>query len=234
MPDLYRVVDWDKHYENNRTRSMKSMSWIPIPNSHDGDGYTQIMEAENGIEIFGCWILCVQVASRCRPRGTLLRKSGHPHDSQSLARLTRTEACIFAKALPKLLEIGWLEIIRQEGAGIRQEGVPLRNRTEGNRREGKGGKGRAHKAEELPDFAKKHPEYLELMKEPALRSITPEQYISYLQSFPDVDAAQAVARACAKAVDYPQGLNSPSAFVRKQFSSLDVDEEKAQGYGRDE
>ncbi len=33
---VYSVVDWSKNYENNRTRELKRMTWLPLPNSFDG------------------------------------------------------------------------------------------------------------------------------------------------------------------------------------------------------
>ena len=66
---VYRVKDWAKHYENNRTAEMKVMRWVPFPNTHDGDGYTQLVSGEEGAAMLGAWVACVQVASKCDPRG---------------------------------------------------------------------------------------------------------------------------------------------------------------------
>lgn len=89
MPYLYSIRNWEEHYENNRSRTVKELSWVPIPNRHDGFNYAQIMAHERASEIFTAWILSVQVASRCQPRGRLLRDDGKPHDSASLAVKTR-------------------------------------------------------------------------------------------------------------------------------------------------
>src|SRR4051812_33074381 len=92
MAKLYKIHNWDKHYENNRTREMSVMRWVPFPNSHDTDGYTQMVDGPDGGRILGAFVACVQVASKCQPRGTLLRESRTPHDAESLARLTRLPA----------------------------------------------------------------------------------------------------------------------------------------------
>jgi hypothetical protein len=47
MGMLYRIVDWDELFENSRTRQMKKMTWVPLPNKHDGDGYTELMTARH-------------------------------------------------------------------------------------------------------------------------------------------------------------------------------------------
>jgi len=88
---------------------MKQMRWVPVPNEHDGDGYSSLAEMENPVIIYGCWILITQVASKCHPRGTLVRKNGEPHDEQSLSRLTRMPQDNFAGSIKALLQIGWLE-----------------------------------------------------------------------------------------------------------------------------
>lgn len=148
MLNVLRVRDWNKLYENNRTRGLKRMEWVPVPNRMDGDGFTELLDHPNGVAHFGCWNLCLQVASRCDPRGVLVRADGRPHDAASLARMTRVPAAIFEETIPRLLTIGWLETAPQDSAAIPHEGaakpqesaVPLRltdygmegNGTEGN------------------------------------------------------------------------------------------------------
>ena len=39
----YRIRDWQRHFENNRTRELKVMAWVPVPNKMDGDGYTELV-----------------------------------------------------------------------------------------------------------------------------------------------------------------------------------------------
>jgi hypothetical protein len=118
-----RVKGWEKRYENNRTRGLKRMEWVPVPNRMDGDGFTELMDHPNGITHFGCWNLCLQVASRCQPRGVLIRTDGRPHDAVSLARITRVPASAFVEAIPRLLTIGWLETFTHDGAAIPHEGA---------------------------------------------------------------------------------------------------------------
>lgn len=159
---VYRIAAWSDHFENNRTRELKSLDWVPIPNKHDGDGYTELLEHPNGAAHFGAWNAIVQVASKCDPRGTLLRDGRKPHDSQSLARITRLPALVYDEALPRLVHIGWLELISlkslnlasvsQEGAGIPQDAAEkrLRKGREGDGTEEKG-------KEELSDAAASDP-----------------------------------------------------------------------------
>jgi hypothetical protein len=106
---VYRIRDWSERFENNRTREMKSMLWVPLPNKHDGDGYTDLLDHTDGPAHYGAWVAIVQVASKCEPRGTLLRDTKKPHDIRSISRMTRFPATVIESAIPRLIEIGWLE-----------------------------------------------------------------------------------------------------------------------------
>lgn len=133
----YAVSKWGEIYENNRSRVVKDLAWVPIPNKHDGEKYSRLMMRPDAAEIFAAWILILQVASRCQPRGTLLRSGGTPHDSESLSIKTRVPASWFQKGLPILVEMGWLTMVaacrhdaditlspsRQDGDEERKKGI---------------------------------------------------------------------------------------------------------------
>ena len=118
---LYSIANWNDYYENNRSRTVKDLAWVPIPNRHDGESYSRLMMRLDAAEIFTAWILMLQVASRCQPRGSLVREGGKPHDSESLAIKTRSKAKWFEKAFEVLMEVGWLDVLTIE----RQEGVSV-------------------------------------------------------------------------------------------------------------
>jgi hypothetical protein len=144
------IIDWDKHYEINRTRELKKMSWVPIPNKLDGDGYTLLVEHPNGAAHFGAWIALVEVASRCDKRGTLMRDNRTPHDIASLQRITRIPVKIWQEALPRLVSIGWIKgyIIPQEGAVKPQGGAEIPRYIHTDKQEGREApqEGAAHQA----------------------------------------------------------------------------------------
>ncbi len=148
MAECIEIVDWGQHYENNRTRELKHMAWVPMPNRHDGDGFTRLMDHPRGLAHFGAWCLLVEVASRCDVRGTLMRRGGEPILADSLARMTHTTREVWDEVLPRLASIGWIKgyPIPQEGAGIPQSLAPAPhpsaielNRTELNGTRKKGG-----------------------------------------------------------------------------------------------
>lgn len=106
---VYRIAGWNGHFENNRTRLLKSLDWVPMPNKHDGDGFTELMDHKNSMAHYGAWCLLVQLASKCHPRGTLMRDGDRPHDAGTISRQTRGKKADFEEAIPRLLQIGWLE-----------------------------------------------------------------------------------------------------------------------------
>lgn len=93
---------------------VKDLSWVPIPNKHDGERYSRLMTRKDASEIFSVWILLLQVASRCHPRGTLLRSDGKPHDSESLSIKTRAPIKWFDIALPVLMQMTWIEQVASD------------------------------------------------------------------------------------------------------------------------
>jgi len=133
---VWRIRDWNELFENSRTRAYDRLGWVPIPNKHDGDGYTQLVDHEHGASHYGVWCLLVQVASKCKPRGTLIRDGGVPHDAESLSRLTRIGAHVFREAIPRFLEIRWLEDVDDSDlSGGCQATSQERNGTERNGKE---------------------------------------------------------------------------------------------------
>ncbi len=120
MSTLYSIADWQDAYENNRSRIVNDLTWVPVPNRHDGESYARLMLRKDAPEIFTVWILLLQVASQGKkPRGRLIRDNGTAHDFVSLALKTRGKEAWFKKALPVLLELGWVlsEVIDSQSDG---------------------------------------------------------------------------------------------------------------------
>lgn len=116
--NVYQIKDWNDHYENNRSRKVKDLAWVPIPNRHDGEAYSRLMIQKDAAIYFSTWILLLQVASRCHPRGSLLTSSGIPHTPESLSIKTRGKLEWFEKSLPFLVQIGWMSVSRHDDATV--------------------------------------------------------------------------------------------------------------------
>jgi hypothetical protein len=144
---IYRIRHWNELFENNRSRGLKRMDWVPMPNRMDGDGYTELMDHANGTAHYGAWNAVVQIASRCDVRGTLVRDDGRPHDFHSLSRISRIPAAIFEEAIPRFIQLGWLDVISsetvtlQKSALIAQADAIERHGTDTSRARGNGTEG---------------------------------------------------------------------------------------------
>lgn len=115
---MLRIVNWDQNFVNWANRKLKRLEWVPMPvRKFSGSGYTAlVMEHPNGAAHFGAWCAMVLIAANGDPRGTLPRAIGvNPHDISGICRLlagmSRLPAAIFEEAVPRLIEIGWLEVV---------------------------------------------------------------------------------------------------------------------------
>ncbi len=115
--NVYRVRDWDVHFELAQGRKVKDLSWVPVPLKHDGLGFRRLMARRDGVELYGAWVLIVQIAAKCRTRGTLADERG-PFGSQELSLKTGCPAEVFDRALQTLCsqDIGWVESVDYQRA----------------------------------------------------------------------------------------------------------------------
>lgn len=172
----YRIREWDKNFENNRTRELKKLDWVKVPNKHDGYGFAELLDHPNGMAHYGAWMLILQVASKCETRGTLLRSGvggkAVAHTPQSIARISHGNAAVMEEAMERLVTIGWIEVCEESApdCGIPAPKAGTPPSTEGN--EGNEGKGHIapdpHKPvktetlrtiEGARDFVKRHPAF---------------------------------------------------------------------------
>jgi hypothetical protein len=211
----YRIVNWAKHFENNRTRDMKEMQWVPIKNRM-GTGYTELMLADDTGSFFGAWVALVEVASTCTPRGTLLR-GNCGLTAGKLAAICRFRPDVMDAAIAKLLEMGWLEEI-QESAGKPQADC---GQTAGSlrphKKEGKEGK-EGKEAAAPPLRPPASPEWFETSAtppRPTLAPLTAEEFAG-----PDLDSiAQQTARELTKAHWYPSDAALSRGFLATELAT---------------
>lgn len=114
MARVWTITDWDKHYENSRSRSVQDARWCPIPNRFDGERITELI-AEGGDGVYGAWCATLLVASRCTPRGVLLRSTGSPHTPGTLQRMTGISREAFDKMLQLAEKLGLMAPKSAEG-----------------------------------------------------------------------------------------------------------------------
>lgn len=126
----YRIRDWEKHFEHADTRkALYRMSWVKLPTKQEGDGYCTLVDHPQGFAHFGVWTAILQLAAKSRVRGALVRDfpAGlRGHDATSIARITGAPVALVEEALPRLLEIGWLEEVAIEAVVLpkKSEEIP--------------------------------------------------------------------------------------------------------------
>jgi len=127
----FRIAQWNEIYENNRTRELKRLEWVLVPNKMDGSGYCELVDHPNGAAHFGAWVAMVEIASRQKVRGDIPQGSagGIETVAQTLARISRLPREVFEEALPRIVALGWIELINpeqnQQDVKIPQEGAGL-------------------------------------------------------------------------------------------------------------
>ncbi len=113
---MYRIKNWDKHYETAKSRDINKTSWIPIPNDQSNLKYIRLMGQKDGATYFGVFIALLQICSR-QPKdirdgyltddGTAL---GIPYGYHDISAITRIDTKVVQSALKSLVndEIGWI------------------------------------------------------------------------------------------------------------------------------
>jgi hypothetical protein len=106
----YRIKNWNESFEKAQGRRCAKMTWVALPNRHDGKGYRRVAKHERATELFTAWVLIVEVASKMPTRGVLIDEDG-PLTAEDLADMTGFSAAIFHLAFTVLTQpnIGWIE-----------------------------------------------------------------------------------------------------------------------------
>jgi hypothetical protein len=127
MARLYSIKNWATHYEVSQSRTVKHVSWVPLPVKHDGKGFRRLITMKDGLCLYGAWVLIVQIAAKCTPRGQLIDE-GEPLTAEDLAIKTGAPESMFVRALEVLSSdrIGWILVADCEHAG---SALPLQDKT---------------------------------------------------------------------------------------------------------
>lgn len=111
----YQIKDWQKHFENDRSRDRDKCGFVCVPNKQHGMGFSYIMFEKDGAAIYGIWQLIVGACSQQRkPRNGWLTSdgtaSGDVWTVDDLAMKFRRPAIEIARAIEVLssVKVGWL------------------------------------------------------------------------------------------------------------------------------
>lgn len=103
----YRIRDWKKHFEVASSRKLKRLDWVALPVKLDGEGYTYLVDHQNGAAHYGAWVAMMGIAAKQKERGALPEGTGGL--SATLARISRIPLSVFNEVIPRLLELEWIE-----------------------------------------------------------------------------------------------------------------------------
>jgi uncharacterized phage protein (TIGR02220 family) len=180
--NVYRIKDWNIHFENNKSREIDACSFVCLPNKQHGMGFRRIMAEKDGATIYGIWICIVAACSQQKaPRQGWLtedgRRSSPPWDYADIAlKIGRSaeeiERCLSVVASPR---VGWMEKLEVptecprsvgDSPSASPHGILEQNRTEGT--EGKG----TEQKESLVESAEKILEHLNIKASREFRPTT--------------------------------------------------------------
>jgi uncharacterized phage protein (TIGR02220 family) len=111
----YQIVGWDKNFENDRSRSRKSCSFVCVPNKQHGMGFSRIMAEKDGAAIYGIWHCIIGACSQQASRHGWLTFDGEQAGSawgvDDLSLKFRRPAAEIARALSFLSsdKVEWLK-----------------------------------------------------------------------------------------------------------------------------
>ncbi|MEI8288631.1 MAG: hypothetical protein WCH99_04110 [Verrucomicrobiota bacterium] len=121
---IYRIKDWNEHFENNKSREREKCSFCCVPNKQDGLGYGSLMALENGEALYGAFVAVVLVASKQKSRSGWLTDNGL-HTGCPLTARQLSIKCRFSETtIQKMLdavsanEIGWIERIDKNASEV--------------------------------------------------------------------------------------------------------------------
>jgi len=73
----YQVIDWDRNFENDRSRQRKTCSFVCVPNKQHGMGFCRVVSEPDGAAIYGIWQMILGACSQqSQPRHGWLTSNG--------------------------------------------------------------------------------------------------------------------------------------------------------------
>ncbi len=118
---IYRVKDWNTHFENSKSREREQCSFVCVPNKQHGMGFSRVMAEKDGATIYGIWHLIIGALSQQKnghgsERSGWLTLDGHqtgtPWTPDDLSLKFRRPEKEIERALEVLTsaKVGWLEV----------------------------------------------------------------------------------------------------------------------------
>lgn len=110
----YQIIDWDSHFENDRSRTRKKCSFVCVPNKQSGMGLSYVLKEPDGPAIYGIWHLLLGACSKQPRRNGWLTMNGEQAGSawgvSDLSVKFHLPEILFERALEVLCseKVGWI------------------------------------------------------------------------------------------------------------------------------
>ena len=128
---VYRINDWDEHFENSRSREIPHPAFVYMPNKQHGLGFQRLtrLPGVEGAAAFGLWVFLLQACSRqdgsahgnrsgwLTDDGTA---TGVPWDADDMAMRWGMPVEFVAKVLDLLCSprVGWMRLYDAAPQGV--------------------------------------------------------------------------------------------------------------------
>lgn len=145
----YQILDWDLHFENNKSREREKCSFCCVPNKQDGLGYGMLLSEPDGEALYGAFVAVVLIASKQKRRKGYLTANGLPGECPLSARQLAVKCRFKDTTIERMLkvcsspDIGWVKAhsgLYKNSADVVPGECPS-DALEGKGIEGKEGKG---------------------------------------------------------------------------------------------
>lgn len=105
MATLYVIPNWEKDFENPRTRGIAAANYFLISNTFDGRRMRRLQRLENALPFYGAFHVILAIASKTQYRGVLIDDRG-PMGAIDLAEKSGflDDVELFKEALEKLAD----------------------------------------------------------------------------------------------------------------------------------
>jgi hypothetical protein len=148
---VYRIIDWNEHFENSRSREIEHPAFVYMPNKQHGLGFQRLtrLSGLEGAAAFGLWVFILQACSR--QTGTEIAQrsgwltddgtpTGTPWDADDMAMRWGMPVEFAQKVLDLLCSprVGWMRVydaVPQEVANDRQETAETNGRSSADHRQ---------------------------------------------------------------------------------------------------
>jgi hypothetical protein len=231
LATVYLIRDWKEHFEVSQTRKVDTLRWVPTPVKHDGLSFRRVMSLEDGLAVFGAWNLILQVAGKCKERGTLRTDAGRPMTAEDIAIMTGAPKEGIARGLQVLTseDVGWVDTVDSSELESNSTQVALHNRTGQD-------KDCCAVSDELPQAAPSSVEPSEFVfqtagKGPKQWALSKAKLAQYVTSYPSVDVPNEMRKARQWCEDKPR--NRKTANGMPAFLTGWLNRVQNKGGGRD-